>query len=107
MAKEKKVKTGVGALARELILAGRSNAEVLAAIQKKFPESKATSGTVGWYRNNLKAAGKKVKDSRDITAAAKKAATPKAPKKAAKAAKAPKAAPTADAAAEAATETLV
>ena len=70
---EKKT-TGIGVTARELILAGKTNAEVLTAIQKKYPESKANSGTIGWYRNKLKKDGKKVKDSRAIMASNKKVA---------------------------------
>jgi len=65
---------GIGGLAKQLILEGKSNAEVLAAVKAQFPECGANPGTIGWYRNNLKKSGKKVKDSRAITAKAKKAA---------------------------------
>ena len=72
---EKKApKEGIGTLARELILSGKSNIEVLEVVKKKYPESAANAGTIGWYRNDLKKAGRKVKDSRAITAAAKKTA---------------------------------
>ena len=87
--KEEKVKPlGIGAYAKQLILEGLSNTDVLTAVMKKFPECNANAGTIGWYRNNLKTSGEKVKASRDITKAAAKAkegakATKKAAKKAA------------------------
>ena len=45
---------GIGAFCKELITAGKSNAEVLAAVQKKFPGAATSKGCVAYYRNKLK-----------------------------------------------------
>ena len=78
MAKKKKAvkkaahNTGVCAYGRELIRAGKTNAQVLAAIQKKFPTSQLKIGGVGWIRNDLRKQGEKVKTNAE--AVGKKAA---------------------------------
>lgn len=66
-------KDGVGKLAEELILAGSTNEQVLAAIQAKFPEAKTTKASVNWYRNKLRADHPDVQTSREIRAASKPA----------------------------------
>ena len=44
---------GVGAFAKEQILAGKSNAEALAAVLAKFPDAKTTTGCIAFYRTAL------------------------------------------------------
>jgi hypothetical protein len=44
---------GVGAFAKELISAGGSNADVLAAVKAKFPDAKTTTGCIAFYRTAL------------------------------------------------------
>lgn len=58
---------GVGAFCKELIQAGKTNAEVLAEVTIKFPTAKTSKGCVAYYRTALSNAAKK---------AAKKAAAP-------------------------------
>ncbi len=48
---------GIGAYCEELILKGKSNAEVAEAAQKKFGSATSAS-SVAWYRNKLKNEGK-------------------------------------------------
>lgn len=76
---------GVGAVAKELILEGKSNQEVLEAIQARFPEAKTTVASINWYRNKMRADGVEgVKTSREIKAANKPAPAPKEKKAKAK-----------------------
>lgn len=44
---------GVGAYAKELILAGKNNADALAAVKAKFPDAKTTTGCIAFYRTAL------------------------------------------------------
>jgi len=44
---------GVGAFAKELIVAGKSNAEALALVLAKFPNAKTTTGCIAFYRTAL------------------------------------------------------
>lgn len=44
---------GVGAFAKEQILAGKSNAEALKAVLAKFPDAKTTTGCIAFYRTAL------------------------------------------------------
>ena len=84
MATKKKVSkkaahgTGVGALAVSEIEAGKTNAQVLALIEKKFPESKLGMGGVSWYRNKLRKENVKIKTNRELVAALNKPAKKKA-----------------------------
>ena len=48
---------GVGGFAKEQLLAGVSNADVLAAVLEKFPEAKTTSGCIAYYKTKLIGAG--------------------------------------------------
>lgn len=64
-AKKAKVKkaahgTGVCELGRTMIRDGKTNEQVLAAIQKKFPDSNLKIGGVGWLRNDLRKKGEKI-----------------------------------------------
>lgn len=72
MAKKKSKKaahgTGIVAHCRKLILEGKTNQQVLVAIQKKFPESLLGLGGVGWVRNDLRKKGEKVKTNRELAA---------------------------------------
>jgi hypothetical protein len=45
---------GVGAFAKEQIVAGKTNAEVLAMIKEKFPAAKTTTSCIAYYRTALK-----------------------------------------------------
>ena len=45
---------GVGAFAKELIAAGKTNAEVLEAVKKQFPTAKTTTGCIAYYRAAVK-----------------------------------------------------
>ena len=44
---------GVGSFAKELIVAGKSNADALAAVIEKFPTAKTTMGCIAYYRTAL------------------------------------------------------
>ena len=46
---------GIGSFCKELISQGRTNAEILAAVQDKFPDAKTSAGCVAYYRNKMKA----------------------------------------------------
>ena len=43
---------GVGAFCKELIVEGKTNAEVLAAVAEKFPTAKTSKGCVAYYRTS-------------------------------------------------------
>ena len=49
---------GVGAFSKELIVAGLSNADVLAKVLEKFPDAKTSKGCIAFYRTALTKAGK-------------------------------------------------
>jgi hypothetical protein len=46
---------GVGAFCKDLIGKGRTNQEILTAVQDKFPGAKTSAGCIAYYRNKLKA----------------------------------------------------
>jgi hypothetical protein len=50
-------KPGVGATAREAILAGKTNEQALAIVMKKHPGCNSNVGCVRWYRNELRKKG--------------------------------------------------
>lgn len=50
-------KVGIGAFCMELIRKGQSNEEVLAAVQKQFPDASTSASSIAWYRNKLKSEG--------------------------------------------------
>lgn len=60
--------TGVGALATKLILEGKTNEQVLTAVEKKFPESKLGMSGVSWYRNKLRKENAKVLTNKELKA---------------------------------------
>lgn len=68
---EKVKKVGVGSVATDAILAGKTNEEVLKLVQAQFPDKKTTPASINWYRNKLRADGHNVKTSRELRAAAK------------------------------------
>lgn len=74
---EKVKKPGVGDVAIEALRAGKSNEEVLAIVQKKFPDASVSASSIAWYRNKLRSDGEKVPTAREIKAKAKKAASSK------------------------------
>lgn len=76
---------GVGDVAKELIRAGKTNEEVLAAIKEQFPEAKTSMASINWYRNKLRSDGEDVPTARALKADSK--AEAKAAKEAAKAEK--------------------
>lgn len=47
----------IGAIAREAILAGKTNEEALAEVKKKFPDGATNVGNMSWYRNDLRTKG--------------------------------------------------
>ena len=49
---------GVGSLAKSLIVAGLSNADVLTKVIAKFPNAKTSKGCIAFYRTALSKAGK-------------------------------------------------
>ena len=49
---------GVGSFAKELIVAGLSNADVLTKVMTKFPNAKTSKGCIAFYRTALSKAGK-------------------------------------------------
>jgi len=65
-------KPGVGDVAIEALRAGKSNEEVLALVQKKFPNASVSTSSIAWYRNKLRSDGEKVPTAREIKAKAKK-----------------------------------
>lgn len=44
---------GVGAFAKEHIVAGKTNAETLVLVKAKFPDAKTTTGCIAFYRTAL------------------------------------------------------
>lgn len=59
---------GVGAFAKDLIAQGKTNAEVLVAVQAQFPQAKTTTGCIAFYRTALKSgtSAPKVKSSTSL-----------------------------------------
>jgi len=49
---------GVGAFAKDLIRAGKNNAEVLAAVTEQFPTAKTSKACIAYYRAKIVAAQK-------------------------------------------------
>lgn len=47
-------KQGIGVFCTDLIRAGKSNEEVLAAVKEKFPNAATSASSVAWYRNKVK-----------------------------------------------------
>lgn len=74
VAKKKAAATRSGVCARgyELIRQGKTNQQVLAELQRKFPQSNIKIGGVGWLRNKLRTTEKGIKTNRELTAAAAK-----------------------------------
>lgn len=69
---------GVGEVAKQLILEGKTNEEVLAAVKAQFPDAKTSAASINWYRNKMRSDGVEgVKTSREIKAANKPAKEPK------------------------------
>jgi hypothetical protein len=68
----KEKKAGVGDVAIEALRAGKGNEEVLALVQKKFPDASVSISSIAWYRNKLRSDGEKVPTAREIKAKAKK-----------------------------------
>lgn len=69
-AKAKKAAHGSGVcqLGYKLIRDGKTNDQVLTAIQKKFPESRLQIGGVGWMRNKLRKDGEKIPTNLELKA---------------------------------------
>lgn len=56
----KKAEASIADVACGAILEGASTKEVVLAVLAQFPESKFNKLSVGWYRNRLRADGKRV-----------------------------------------------
>jgi septal ring factor EnvC (AmiA/AmiB activator) len=74
---------GVGDVAKDLIRAGQTNEQVLAAVKEQFPEAKTSMASINWYRNKLRGDGEDVPTARELKAEEK--AEEKAAKEQAKA----------------------
>jgi hypothetical protein len=55
---------GIGALAMELILAGKTTQEVIAEVVAQIPDAHPTTATISWYKNKLRQEGKLAKPER-------------------------------------------
>lgn len=66
---------GIGVFAKEKILAGLTNAEVLAAVKANFPSAKTSSACIGYYRSKLVEAGQLTSSRRAKVASAVAAAS--------------------------------
>ena len=86
----------IASVAYAAIQAGKDNKEVLADVQKQFPDAKTGMASINWYRNKAREEDPKIPTSRDITK--KRTAEKKKAEKAAKEAekKAGKGKPAAD-----------
>lgn len=82
-AQPKEKAPGVGDVAQALILGGKTNEEVLAAVKEQFPDAETSKASINWYRNKLRSDGADVPTARELKAGAK--AEAKAVKDAAKA----------------------
>lgn len=70
---------GIGARACELILEGKTNEEVIAAIKAEIPDAHPTPATMAWYRNKLRKEGKLPPSARTLNKeAAEKEPAPEA-----------------------------
>ncbi len=72
-------KRGVGTVAIEAIMAGKTNEEALEACRKAFPEAKTSLASINWYRNKLRTEGKKVPTARELKKKAAKKSAAKDP----------------------------
>lgn len=72
-------KRGVGTVAIDAIVAGKSNEEALEACRKEFPEAKTSLASINWYRNKLRSEGKKVPTARELKKKNAKKTTKKDP----------------------------
>lgn len=79
-------KRGVGNVAIEAILAGKSNEEALAQVKAEFPNASTSMSSINWYRNKLRSEGHPVKTARELKADAKPKGEKKGEKKSKKAA---------------------
>ena len=59
---------GVGDVAKDLIRAGQTNEQVLAAVKEQFPEAKTSMASINWYRNKLRGDGEDVPTARELKA---------------------------------------
>jgi hypothetical protein len=55
-----KPKRNIGAVAREAIMAGKTNQEALDLVKKEFPGANTTLNSINWYRNDLRKKGNDV-----------------------------------------------
>ena len=57
---------GIGAYACELLMARKTNQEVLDAVRAKFPDATTQMSSIAWYRNNLRVNGHNVPTAREL-----------------------------------------
>jgi hypothetical protein len=50
----KEPKRNIGFVAREAIMAGKTNQEALTSVKAEFPDAETTMASINWYRNDLK-----------------------------------------------------
>ena len=56
---------GIGTVAKEAILAGKTNEQALEAVKAEFPDSRAKLSSMNWYRQDLRKKGHDVQSGRD------------------------------------------
>lgn len=44
----------IGAVAVELMLKGKTDAQVLSALKKRFPKAKTSENSISWYRSTAR-----------------------------------------------------
>ena len=50
-------KQSIGSFCIEQIKLGKTNPDILAMVEQKFPDAKTTGASIAWYRNKVKAGG--------------------------------------------------
>lgn len=53
-------KDTIGELARKVIAEGKTNAEALDVVRKRFPHAKTTAASIAWYRSQMRREDPKV-----------------------------------------------
>jgi hypothetical protein len=54
----KKEGGGIGGLVSKLLIAKKSNEEILAAVKKEYPKARTSAASIAWYRSKLREEGK-------------------------------------------------
>ncbi len=70
-AKPGRSKPGIGNFAMDLIRAGKTDAEVLAAVSEKFAGARTTPASIAYYRSHMRGLGEKILTNRALKAGKK------------------------------------